>query len=354
MNINAKTIIFLAIIFAFSYCSTTQKKSNNTNKLDDFIVMSYNVENLFDTINNPSKADDEFTPGSEKHWNTERYNKKIKDLSKVIRAIDKVNLPDIIALIEVENRNVIQDLADDKYLKKADYGIVHEESPDARGIDLALMYKKARFKYLDHKKIAVNFDFEPETKTRDILYVKGKMSNNEILHIFVNHWSSRREGMEKTEPKRLHAAKLLKNEVDNILAKDKNAKIIIVGDFNDEPQNKSLKTVLDAGNSKINNDKRLYNLLYSRYLSGEGTYNYRGNWNMLDNIIVSSALLNGNKGYVVESDSANILSEKWMLYYNKKYDYSTPSRTYGGPNYYGGISDHLPVYIKLIIASNRK
>ncbi len=350
MNIKKLLLFFVIIvILTFFYCSPKQLNTNNKKSDTSFLIMSYNVENLFDLIDNPDKEDDEFLPNSEKQWNAKRYNKKIDDLSRVISSIKKDVLPDIVGLVEVENREVVKDLASSSKLQKADYGIVHEESPDARGIDVALMYKKTSFTYLNHEKISVNFDFEPETKTRDILYVKGKMNDQELLHIFVNHWSSRREGQKETEPKRLYAASLLKNKVDQILREDNNAKIVILGDFNDEPQNKSLCEILDAGNSKEKGNKKLYNLLYNKDLLNLGTYNYKGKWNMLDNIIVSNALLNSKKGYVVATDEANIFSEKWMLFYNKKYDYSVPNKTYGGPKYYGGISDHLPVFVELII-----
>ncbi len=337
------TIIVLSTMF---YCSSKQANTNNMSKSDKFTVMFYNVENLFDTINNPNTFDDEFSPNTDKHWNTKRYNKKLKDLAHVISLVDKNSLPDIIGLSEVENKQVLKDLASKKELK-ANYAIVHEESPDSRGIDVALMYKKSSFKYLSHKAIKVHFDFEPETKTRDILYVKGKMNDGEFLHVFVNHWSSRREGRKESEIKRVTTAKLLKNKVDEILQKDSIAKIIIVGDFNDEPRNKSLKEVLSAANSRSSKKSKLYNLMYNKDLLKLGTYNYRGKWQMLDNIIVSRALLHSDKGYVVDGKEGDILSQEWMMFYNGKYDSNTPNRTYGGSNYYGGISDHLPVFVKL-------
>lgn len=347
-NITLYGIVILTLSLAYCSSKSVDNGSKKSNKSNEFVIMSYNVENLFDTIDEPKKADEIFLPNSEKHWNTKRYKKKINDLARVISSINKAALPDLVGLAEVENRQVVEDLANSDFLKKGDYGIVHQESPDIRGIDVALMYKKSTFTYIEHEAIEVNYDFDPSTKTRDILYVKGKINNDEILHVFVNHWSSRREGMEKTEPKRLHAASLVRKKVDEILKADKDAKIIIVGDFNDEPQNKSLSQILNAGNSKKQDDRKLYNLLYSKDLADKGTYNYKGNWNMLDNIVVSKALLDSQKGYVVSSAEAEIFQQSWMMYYNKRYDTYTPSKTYGGPNYYGGVSDHLPVYIALV------
>ncbi|NJO92511.1 MAG: endonuclease, partial [Chloroflexia bacterium] len=155
----------------------------------------------------------------DKKWNTDRYEKKIRDLSLVIKSININELPELVGLVEVENKKVVEELVNSNNLKGGDYGIVHEESPDARGIDVALIYRKPEFKYLKHEKIDVKFDFEPETTTRDILYVKGQLTNNEMLHVFVNHWSSRRDGMEASEPKRTHAASLLHAKVDSIVKK---------------------------------------------------------------------------------------------------------------------------------------
>jgi predicted extracellular nuclease len=347
MSFSRKLFYTLIIIILFSYeYSFSQENGYKNDKY--FTIISYNVENLFDTINNPQKEDDEFLPTSKKGWNTDRYEKKIKDLSLVIKSINKNELPEIVGLVEVENRKVVEDLVNSRHLKEGGYGIVHEESPDARGIDVALVYRKSEFKYLLHEKITVKFDFEPETTTRDILYVKGQLSNNEKLHVFVNHWSSRRDGMEASEPKRTHAATLLRMKVDSILKKEKDAKIVIIGDFNDEPVNKNLFEVLNAtAKQPMPKNNSLYNLMYDKDLLGLGTYNFRGNWNMLDNIIVSTSLLDAKNGYRVSSDGGQIFSARWILYDNVKTGDFTPNRTYGGPNYYGGVSDHLPVFLIL-------
>ena len=343
-----KIKVLISIVLLYLSLTLIQAQNNNYKKENYFTIISYNVENLFDTINDPNKEDDEFLPTSKKNWNSDRYKKKLKDLSRVISSINRNELPEIVGLIEVENISVLQDLVATKFLKKGDYAIVHEESPDARGIDVALIYRKMEFTYLEHEKITVNFEFEPETTTRDVLYVKGKLKNNEILHVFVNHWSSRRNGQAESEPKRLHAAALLRGKVDSIFRKDKNAKIVILGDFNDMPENKSLNEVLNASNKQNTKDKKtLYNLMYDKHLFGFGTYNYKGNWNMLDNIIVSKPLLQENPGYKISTDGGQIFSERWMLYDNVKIGYMTPNKTYGGPNYYGGVSDHFPVYVIL-------
>ncbi len=341
-----KNISLLAIILIIAIQVVSQnsyyKKENN------FTIVFYNVENLFDTINDPGKIDEQFLPDSNKKWNTGRYKKKINDLGKVISSININELPELIGLCEVENKAVLKDLISNRFLTKGKYAIVHEESPDARGIDVALLYREDEFKYLNHQIHRIYYDFEPETTTRDILYVKGELKNREILHVFINHWSSRRNGQEESEPKRIHTAEILRLKVDSVLKDNRKAKIVILGDFNDEPTNKSLFEVLNATNDiRLGNNRQLYNLMFDKSINGMGTYNYRGNWNMLDNIIVSQSLLTNKKGYIVSSDGGQIFRKRWMMYDNVKTGQMTPSKTYGGPNYYGGISDHFPVFVIL-------
>lgn len=314
-----------------------------------FTVAFYNVENLFDLEDHPETQDDEFTPASEKAWDMEKYQKKLDDLSAVIRAIGKDELPEIIGLSEVENKKVLDDLIQTRILKKGDYGIVHYESPDIRGIDCALLYRMQDFKVISSRAIPVSFPFDSAETTRDILYVEGTTRENERLHFFVNHWSSRWGGKKETEPKRLFCAVALRKEVDAILNQDAEAKIIIMGDLNDEPTNRSVFEMLLSNNKRKNaGDRELFNLMYDMHnIEGEGTYYYQGNWNMLDHIIVSRAVINSPKGLHCSYDSGRILKEAFMLYQNEETQQLVPNRTYGGPEYYGGISDHLPVYVNL-------
>ena len=342
--IKKTSVIAIILIIAIQAVSQNKhyKKGNN------FTIVFYNVENLFDTINNQDKIDEQFLPDGIKKWNTGRYNKKINDLGKVISSININELPELIGLCEVENKAVLKDLINGRFLSKEKYAVVHEESPDARGIDVALLYRVNEFKYLNHKIYRIFYDFEPETTTRDILYVKGELKNGEVLHVFVNHWSSRRDGQEVSEPKRLQSAKILRSKLDSVLKGNRKAKIVILGDFNDEPINKSLYEVLNATNDlRSGNYRELYNLMFDKSLNGAGTYNFRGNWNMLDNIIISQSLLTNKKAYVASPDGGQIFRKRWMMYDNVKTGQMTPSKTYGGPNYYGGISDHFPVYVIL-------
>jgi predicted extracellular nuclease len=305
-------------------------------------VVFYNVENLFDTVEDTTILDDEFLPDSAKNWTLERYNKKLVDLAKVLTVISQDGLPEVVGVCEVENRQVVEDLFGTDSLGKGKFRIIHEDSPDARGIDVALAYNSELLSELYHEKIRYSFSFEPETTTRDILYAK-LLSCGDTLHFFVNHWPSRRGGQEASEPKRLKAATVLRTKIDSILLRDQKAKIIAMGDFNDYPNNRSMTEVM---NCEPGANQRLTNLTYNFHENGVGTYNYKGEWGMLDQFIVSDGLLYSSEGCATSDSSAIVFKEDWMLFFPESGEPS-PSKTYGGPNYYGGYSDHLPIRLTL-------
>lgn len=313
------------------------------NKKRNITVVFYNVENLFDTKNTPDGRDAEFTPEGKNKWTDERYNKKLDDISTVLGSINKKELPEIIGLCEVENREVLDDLVKTKLLSGGDYKIAHFESPDFRGIDCALLYRPDEFEVIKSSPIKVSFTDDAQYTTRDILYVKGETNNGEEFHIFVNHWPSRIGGLEQTEPKRIAVARLLKSKIDSVQNANHNANILVMGDMNDEPSNKSISEVLQAQSPEVEN-AAFVNLMFPIHKDKLGSYNYRGDWNMLDNIIVSSNLLD-NKGFQCKEMQGFVFHEKWMEHENK--GEMSPNRTYGGPNYYGGVSDHFPVFIRL-------
>jgi predicted extracellular nuclease len=339
-----KKCFLLALLILFVTYISAQKKDQV------LTLMFYNVENLFDTESDPGKEDEEFTPESDKMWDLEKYEKKLNDIAAVIKAVNKAELPEIIGLCEVENLKVLEDLVMTRDLKRGDYGIVHHESPDTRGIDCALLYNMKEFRLISSEAIPVSFPFDSALTTRDILHVEGKTGDNETLHIFVNHWSSRWGGQKESEPKRLYCAVSLRMAVDKVMNRDPEAKIIIMGDFNDEPTNRSLFEMLLANNKRKNATSReLYNLMYDAHNhEGIGSYNYRGNWNMLDQIIVSQAVLMDSGGWHCGYEDGKVFKAEFMLYHDEERQLHVPSRTYGGPNYYGGISDHFPVYLTLI------
>jgi predicted extracellular nuclease len=307
-------------------------------------VAFYNVENLFDTVNQQGERDGEFTPSGKNKWTQERYTKKLTDISKVLSSVNKNELPEIIGLCEIENRKVLDDLVKTYLLKKGNYAIAHFESPDYRGIDCALLYRPDEFKVKSASPVHISFPDDAEYTTRDILLVKGETRNREEFCIFVNHWPSRTSGLEQSEPKRLAAARILKSKIDSVLRVTPAMNIIVMGDMNDEPSNQSLNMVLGAKNPGVAGTG-LLNLMYPLHLEKKGTYNYRGSWNMLDNIIVSAGLLD-NRGLKCNQRKGFVFNEKWMENFDEK-GVMYPNRTYGGPNYYGGVSDHFPVYILL-------
>ncbi len=310
-------------------------------------VMFYNVENLFDTIDDPATHDEDFTPAGEKKWDEARYRKKLEDLARVIGSVVPKGHPVLVGLCEVENRQVVEDLAGTGRLKRAGYRVIHEESPDRRGIDVALMYDPQQFRYLSHRTLPIRFPRDT-TRVRDILYVKGR-ADEEVLHLFINHWKSRSGGERATEQKRIYSAVVLRRAVDSILNFEPQAKILIMGDFNDEPTNMSIMQILMAADKRKNIGRRdLYDLMYDQHnLHDTGTYSYKGRWLMLDQIIVSYPLLLDRHGWHTTYDGGHIFAREWMLYDNPKAGRKVPNRTYGGPNYFGGISDHLPVYVTL-------
>ncbi len=312
-----------------------------------FIVVSYNVDNLFDTINNPQFDDDDFTPSGVKEWTYDRYKKKLTDLARVILSIPEKELPAIIGLAEVENRKVLEDLINNRGIRRGEYEIVHKEGEDPRGIECALLYRPEFFKYKSHAYIPIEDPVDPDYKYREILHVKGSAPDGSNLHIFMNHWKSRSGGQPETERQRMFSAITLRKQLDMLLSRESNFKVIIMGDFNDEPTNRSIINGLSALNKRKNiHMGEHYNLYYDLHnLHGEGTYSYQGSWNMLDQIIVSYNLLNQKRGLTTGFDNGRILKEEWMMYDSEKYGTRLPSSTYGGAEYYGGPGDHLPVYV---------
>ncbi|RLD52495.1 MAG: endonuclease, partial [Bacteroidetes bacterium] len=196
--------------------------------------------------------------------------------------------------------------------------------------------------------VPIDDPVDPDYLYRGILHVKGKAPDGSSLHVFVNHWKSRSGGEQETERQRMFSAISLRKQMDLLMARESGFKVIVMGDFNDEPTNRSLTNGLSALNKRRNIQMGdYYNLFYDLHnIEGKGTYNYQGNWNMLDQVIISYNLLDQERGLTTGFGSGVILKEEWMLYVSEKYGESLPSATYGGPEYYGGPSDHLPVYVE--------
>lgn len=311
-----KKIIFLSTLLCLlSSLLLAQKKENN------FVIMSYNVENLFDTQDDPATEDEAFTPEGGKNWTKQRYEKKLDDLSGVILSVPGKILPAVIGLAEVENRTVIEDLISKRGLRKGKYEIVHEDGPDARGIESALIYQPELFNYEAHEYIPVEDPENQDYPYRRILHVRGTAADGSSLHIFMNHWKSRREGPKETEKQRMFTAITLRKQLDLLLSRGSDHKVIIMGDFNDEPTNRSLLTGLSASGKRKNiNFGEHYNFFYDMHNQDNlGTYAFRGEWYMLDQLIVSYNLLNQEKGLSASHDGGRIIKEESMLYQSEKY-----------------------------------
>jgi len=343
MKTKILVIVAVSALF-FLNIRCKQKVNKSQQEFRNFKVAFYNVENLFDTINQDGSRDGEFTPQSELKWNTEKYNKKIENTAKVLWSIDSLNPPAIIGLCEVENRLVLEDLVKNHYLRDAGYAIVHHESPDERGIDVAVLYRSGFFKIISDKKFVVNSPDNKRDHTRDLLYVKGVTANSDTLHLLVDHWASRLGGTEKSDKKRKFSARLVKKVTDSIFKTNQNPNIIFMGDLNDNPTDSSVAVSLKAKKpvNKPNNNS-LYNLALQPFQRGEGTLFYKG-WNLFDQIIVSGNILKNNKGLKINPKELQIFNPDWILY-EKRNGSKVPNRTGSGKNYSGGYSDHLPVYI---------
>ncbi|MDF0714677.1 endonuclease [Muricauda sp. 334s03] len=310
-----------------------QKKGNR------YTIAFYNLENFFDTKNDPYLLDDDFTPKGFRRWNKSKFWKKVK---KISRAISKIGLEDseyppvLVGMAEVENKGVIENLLETKKLRDFDYDVIHFDSPDERGIDTALIYDKQHFSVLDAETIPLlvqNTNGDRDL-TRDILYVHGKLHQEEI-HVFVNHWPSRRERAEETSYKRIKAAETILQKIEII--QGNNSNIIIMGDFNDDPNSESIKTIMETGRF-INPMKKLLSPV-------SGSANYRGEWSLFDQILLSHSFLNfevGTHSFV----KAKIFSPRFLKEWKGRYK-GNPFRTFAGSKYLGGYSDHFPVYIVL-------
>jgi len=311
-------------------------------------VMFYNVENLFDTIDDPAINDSEYLPGSKLNWNSEKYNTKLQNIAYVVDLLGTEKLPDIIGLCEIENRKVLEELISQKSMKKNKFRIVHQDSPDERGIDVALLYSGKAFRLLDYKSLPVIFQDDPDDKTRDILYARLLDKKKDTIHFFVNHWPSRSGGQAKSEPKRIEAANTLLKELKNIYSDNRNPIVIIMGDFNDEPDNTSLIQVISGISPEQDDTHALVNLMARADKAGKGSYYYyyEKQWNMLDQFIVSSNLLDKNNKISLSEKEGLILDDESIMFRNNS-GVLQPNRTSSGSKYFGGYSDHLPIYIDL-------
>ena len=314
-------------------------------KRDNAVIAFYNLENLFDTENDPLINDEQFLPDGDYQWTEERYQRKLENMSKVISLIAKeYGGPVAIGVSEVENRRVLEDLVATDNLKPFNLGIVQYDSPDRRGVDVALLYQKDRFRVIHsypYRLITEDTNF----RTRDQILVTGIIDEIDTVNIIVNHWPSKLGGEKRSMPKRIAAAELSKHISDSLMHANPAAKVLIMGDLNDNPNAKSIVEYLQAkGKVKDVGVNQLFNPMYKLYMDGIWSYVYRDEPNVIDQIIISYGLLNATKGF--KYNSARIFRASFLLTKSGSYE-GIPLRTFAGGNYLGGYSDHLPVYLIL-------
>lgn len=338
-------IIILSALLLTSSCTQAQDTYGS------FRIMFYNVENLFDTKDNPDKNDNDFLPQGNQYWNNYRYWKKLNAVSQVIDSLGNGYPPALIGLCEVENDSVLFDLTQRSSLRKHKYEYIISTSDDPRGINVGLLYQSDEIKLIATKEYTPAFVDIPQLPTRNILHVTGQIVNGEILDIFVCHFKSRGGGIKKTQPYRLQTAKLLKQKADSVMSVRKRPNIIIMGDFNDYPYDESMRHVLDARskNSGIE-EKQLYNMfLHEANDKDKGSYRYRGRWIFPDQFIVNGNLLKQKAKTRISNNEAYVYSAGFLLEDDTKNGGKKPFRTYIGYKYLGGYSDHLPIYMDLEI-----
>ncbi len=330
-------LLFLLII--------TNSFSQEIRRNDEYTFMFYNVENLFDCENDSLTQDDEFTPDGDRRWNFSRFHEKADRLAKVILAAGKWNPPVFAGLCEVESQQALEVLTKQTPLRNYNYKIIHKDSPDERGIDVALIYRPDLFVPFEYQAILVSDPLNPEFKTRDILLVSGILNNCDTLHVFVNHWPSRYGGIMETIQYRKLAAGFLKNAIQKLFAKYPKAKIICMGDFNDTPEEESLSGVLKAVKTD-NPDLRgeMVNLSSEWISQPVQTLKNLYSWQVFDQFIVSDYFIEKSK--CIKFQTAEIFDAAFLLEPDKKYGGVKPKRTYVGFKFQEGFSDHLPILVR--------
>ena len=335
------TLVLLILLFRSGNCQDDLKSL-------PVRIMFYNVENLFDTYNDTLTDDDEFLPDGVRRWNNSRYYKKINSVYKTIVAAGEWSPPAVVAFCEIENRKVLEDLTHETYLSRYPYGIIHVDSPDERGIDVCLIFRKDIVRIIDYQSWIPSDEKRTDFNTRSVLYVKCAIMGD-TLHLIMNHWPSRRGGVLAGETRRFSIARMVRNATDSLcLATSGKAKIIIMGDFNSDPDDPAIQALVNPQEpEKRSTGLKLANLAERSSPGIPGTYRYMGVWEMIDQVIVSDRLINCNKGLFTVMGNFRIFAPDFLLRNDSKYPGLTTFSTYKGYRYQGGVSDHLPVLLDL-------
>lgn len=331
-------ISFIFLLVFWCACNSFSQHGSSGN----IAIAFYNVENFFDTVDNPHKTDDDFTPAGRYRYGTRIYEQKLHNIATAIASMNDGAGPVLLGLAEVENATVLDNLSAQPELGRFGYKHVWYDGPDIRGINVALMYKPELFQLIESKHVFVDLSSVQERSlTRDVLYVKGILADDTV-HILINHWPSRRGGVAQSAPKRAIAAAVNKKLIAEIRSADPDAAIIVMGDFNDNPTDGSLTKVLQTTKDKpVPASEILYNPFASFYAHGEGTEVYKHTWNLFDQILVSGALLQGHK---LRYKSAQIYKPVFLRDTYKGHE-GEPHRSFKGSHWIKGYSDHFPVLI---------
>lgn len=315
------------------------------------IISFYNVENLFHPSNDSLTNDDAFTPDGLYHWSFKKYYKKINNIAKVFIAMGEGAPPAIIGLAEIENEQVLKDLCYRSPLHAFGYHYVHHDSPDMRGVDVALLYRDSSIRILREHKVPIEFPFEPRTRNRDLLYVCAQFPNGDSIHLIINHWTSRFGGYAATIPKRNYYADQTRRLADSILAENALSNILIMGDFNDYCTDQSMAEHLRAKKYLSDNTSdTLFNLMYSfEGMKNIGSHKHEDFWRCLDQIIVSRGLLFDHNRLHILEHQPHIFNADFLLVPDEKFGGSKTYRTFLGPRYIGGFADHLPVFVRITL-----
>lgn len=296
--------------------------------------MSWNVENLFDTIHDAGCDDWQFLPDGELHWDSSRYWRKQGSIARTIFEACGLQPVDIVGLYEVENDSVIRDLTRSTRLAHLGYEYVVTKSEDQRGIDLALLYQPSTFRLLSATPHRIAYNSEKERPTRDILHCSGVLPRGDTLDVVLVHFPSRRGGVKVSEPYRLRAAKMVRSILDSLSTVRQRPAIVVMGDCNDEPHNKSVRTMAGGDMTTLTANPN-----HPKHIGG--TYYFQHAWNQIDNILVSHDAIQ-----LFDIEHCSIFAPEYLLEYDAD-GYPLPHRTYRGPTYHGGVSDHLPLLLDL-------
>ena len=343
-----KFLFKLSAVVLFTGIAAFQSFSQEQVQYKVACVGFYNLENLFDYEDDTTIWDEEYMPNGAKAWDSTKYVTKLNHMAKVISEIGTAYTPDgaaVLGVCEIENKRVLEDLVKEPQIKKRNYQIVHFDSPDRRGIDVGLLYQEKYFKLKNSKSYELKMPHNPDYRTRDQLVVTGNMDGEDVS-IIVAHWPSRRGGQQASEKNRIEAAKLGRKIIDSLYADNPEAKIILMGDLNDDPINVAVTEYIKAKGKKAKvKEGDMYNTMYTKFKKGIGTLAYRDSWNLFDQIIISKPLISEDASTYVLHKS-EVFSKPYMINPTGNYK-GYPLRTHAGGAYQNGYSDHFPTYIIL-------